>query len=495
MFADRYAFASLKKLAPVARTPRLARTTRHSGWSVRRAALGLEVRGASLFLACVRPGYKRRWLTSTGVIHDFAQLSAEQLRQRIADVLGSSAAEEPAVVLGLPRREVIVRHLQLPAAAQKSLDSVLDLQLGLYKPSDDEEFCWDAAVGAPSGANDAQLAVSLAFAPRTRVQELAALLREAGYAPARLTTAQFSTLDWVLRGRDLKTSPRLIVLQARGAEVELAVVEDGRCLLSRSFVAANADAVAAQVQQSLATLRTTRAEPFTILVAGPGSEDWREPLASLGTVERLSYFCQAEEVSETVEARDSGSEEFWGAIALALDGLSWAGDYRLNLLPRELRAARRRWRNAPLIALLVLDALLLGALVARKPVQQRLLLRRYGHEIEQVQRSAEKIALQKAKSEKIEQRLATLRDFQQKGRRPLDALSDVAQKLPPDAWVSNFTCHQGTVELVGIAKSASVLLPALKASNELDDVQFAGALTRDPAGERFRMQMKLRASR
>jgi Tfp pilus assembly protein PilN len=493
MFVDRYALASLKRLAPAARTPRLARTTLRSGWSVRRAALGIEVRGTSLFLACVQPGYKRRWLTSTCVIHDFALLGPEQLRQRIADVLGPVAADDPVVVLGLPRREVIVRHLQLPAAAQKSLDSVLTLQLGLYKPSDDEDFCWDAAVGAAN--KDEQLAVSLAFVPRTRVQDLIVALRDAGYAPSRLTTAQFSTLDWVLRGRNPKASPGLMVVQSRGPEVELAIIDEGRCVLSRSFGAANPEAVALQVRQSLATLRSARTEPFTILIAGPGSEAWRDSLADLGTVERLSYFCQAEEVSETVEARETGTEEYWGAIALALDGFSWTGDYRLNLIPRELRAARRRWRNAPLIALLVLDVLLLGALVARKPIQQRLLLRRYEHEIEQVQRSAEKIALQRAKSEKIEQRLTTLRDFQEHGRKPLDALSDVAQKLPPEAWVSNFTCRQGNVELVGTAKSASALLPALKASNELDDVQFAGALTRDSAGERFRMQMKLRASR
>ncbi len=92
--------------------------------------------------------------------------------------------------------------------------------------------------------------------------------------------------------------------------------------------------------------------------------------------------------------------------------------------------------------------------------------------------------------------MSALKDFQERGRKPLDALGEIAQKLPPDAWVSGFTCRQGQIEISGIAKSASAVLPALKASTEFDEVQFRGGLTREAAGtERFQIQMKLRASR
>ncbi len=65
--------------------------------------------------------------------------------------------------------------------------------------------------------------------------------------------------------------------------------------------------------------------------------------------------------------------------------------------------------------------------------------------------------------------------------------------LPADAWVNFLTYRQGQLELIGMAKSASALLPLLQASPQLEDVKFNGALTRDPSGaERFRLQMKLK---
>jgi Tfp pilus assembly protein PilN len=495
MFASRMSFAGLRSLAPAPRKPQLSHSVRHHGWTMRHAALGVEVRGTSLYLACVQPGWNRRWLAAIGVIPDFSQLAAEQLCQRVRDVLEPAGVHDPIVVLGLPRRETMVRHLQLPAAAEKSMDSVLNLQLGLYKPSDDEEFCWDAAVVRVQQ----QLAVGLAFASRARVQELTGKLADAGYPVSRVTAAQFANLDWVLRGRDIATSPRLLVVQIHGPEVEFAIVEDNACVFSRSFLAEGANAVQSgiiQIRQALATLRSSRSEPFTVLLAGAQSREWQEALAEFGTVEHLGRYCGAEELMNAAGMDSAELEEHWGAIALALDGLSWTGDYRLNLLPKELRLARRRWQNAPTYALLAVNVLLLAALLARAPLQRSVMLKRYDSEISRVDKNASQVERQIRKEQQIGQRLETLRQFEQQGRQPLDALSEIAQKLPPEAWVNSYSYRQGEVSLSGTAKSASAVLPALKASAELQDVQFRGALTRESSGaERFQMQIKLRASR
>ena len=499
MFARHSLFGGLRSLAPPARRPRLAHSPRHHRWSVRRSALGLEIRGTSLHLACIRPGWNKRWLSAIGVIADFPQLTAEQLRQRIREFLAPAGAEDPLVVLGLPRRDTMVRHLQLPAAAEKSLDSVLDLQLGLYKPSDEEEFCWDAAV--VHGRE--QLAVSLAFAPRAHAQDVAGKLADAGYPVARLSTAQFATLDWVLRGRAVPASPRLLIVQAHGSEAEFAIVEDKACVFSRSLALPSGNAQAAvqavvvQIRQALATVRSNCTEPFVVVVAGTGTEMWRDALAEFGSVEHLGRYCHAEELMNAADINPAELEESWGAVALALDGLSWTGDYRLNLLPKELRPTRRRWQNAPTYALIAINLLLLAALAARAPLQREVTLKRYQAEIAQVEKNATQVERQKMKTEKIEHRLDTLRQFQEDGRRPLDALSEIAQKLPPDAWVNSYSYRLGEIGLSGTAKSAAALLPALKASPELQDVQFRGALTREPAlgTERFQMDIKLRASR
>jgi hypothetical protein len=473
---------------PRPRRPRLARRARHHGWSLRPAALGLELRGTSLFAACVWPGMNRRWLSVTGVIENVPQLTAEQLREKLRELASAAGAEDPIVVLGLPRRDVMVRHLALPAAAEKSLANALQLQLGLYKPSDDEDFCWDAAVVR----NSEQLAVSLAFVPRTRIEELAAKLHDAGFPVSRLTTAQFATLDWALRAVEDREALRLLLVQSRGIDVELALVDKGRCVASRSFARTPGDAAvfATETGKLLAAHRASSSEPLTVVYSGSDAAEWRSALAAFGETQELAQFCGAWALTESSEG---SPDEYWGAIALALDGSNWSGDYHINLLPKELRPARRRWQNAPTYVLLALNVVLISALAARGPLQRQITLRHYNHEIAGVERAASLVESKVKKQDQTQARLAALQSFQEHGRRPLDALSSVAQKLPPDAWLNVYACRDQKVDISGTAKSASAVLPALKSIAQFDDVQFAGGLTRDGEGsERFHIQLKLK---
>ena len=471
---------------PRPRRPRVSRRKQHHGWSLRAATVGLEIRGTSIYAACIWPGVGRRWLSVTGIIEDVPQLSAESLREKLRALLAPAGAEDATIVLGLPRRDVMVRHLVLPAAAEKSLANALSLQLGLYKPSDEDDFCWDAAV-VRTGE---QLAVSLAFVPRPRIEEITAKLHDAGFPVSRLTTAQFSTLDWTLRAAEETESLRMLLVQSRGAEMELALVEKGSCIGSRSFSRKSGDAAAlsGEIRTLLAAHRIT--EPLTVVYAGADAAEWRGELSEFGEARDLAQFCDAWSLTEST---DEAPDEYWGAIALALDGLNWTGDYHVNLLPKELRAARRRWQNAPTYALLALNVLLLTSLAARGPLQRQITLRRYDREISSLEQKSSLVEREVKKQDRIAARLDALRLFQEQGRRPVDALSSIAQKLPPTAWVSNYTCRENKIDISGLAKSAPDVLPALKAVPQFENVQFAGGLTHDPdGGDRFHIQMKLK---
>jgi Tfp pilus assembly protein PilN len=331
--------------------------------------------------------------------------------------------------------------------------------------------------------------VSLALVPRTRIEELTSKLHDAGFPISRLTTAQFSTIEWTLRAIEDRDNRRLVLVQSRGLEMEIALIDKGRCVGSRSFTGNTPAVLATEIGKVLAAHRATASDPLTVVYAGADAAEWRDVLAQFGDARELAQLCDVWSLTETM---GESPDEYWGAIALALDGLNWAGDYHLNLLPKELRPARRRWQNAPTYALVVLNLLLLTAVAARGPLQRQLTLRRYNYEIGQVERQASVVERQLKKQDQIDARLASLASFQEQGRRPLDALSNIAQKLPPDAWVSVYTCRDNKVDISGIAKQASAVLPALKAVAQFDEVQFAGGLTREADGERFHIQMKLK---
>lgn len=489
MFVNRHTIRHLAGRLGASRPLRLHTHAARVRWAMRRPVVGVEVRGENLYLACVRPGIGRRSLVGTGKIAAFRGLAVEELRSQLRKILAQWGAEDPVVVVGWPRRDVIVRHLDLPAVAEKALDEALQLQLSLFKPNDDVEFCSDA-VAVRDGDH---FAASLVLLPRAGIENLVAKFAEAGCPVARLTVTQFALADLALRGAPADRPPRFLLIHQRGTEVEFVAVQAGAVVYSRSLsLPGDGDASAAQlsaaIEQALANLRWTGSVP--VVTAGSLTEPTEEALARLGPVQRASKWLSRSDV------RGPQTEESWGAVALAVDGGDWFAPYRLNLLPGELRPRRRHWGYLPTYGLVAVNVLLLLALGLRAPIQRRVLLRQYRSAIAGLQAHASRSEQQIEKEKQLRQQLAMMLQFQEQGRHPLDLLSDVASKLPADAWLNFFTYHAGQVEIDGSAKSASAVLSSLQSLTDVEDVRFGGALTRDSAGlEHFRIQMRLKEQR
>ena len=97
------------------------------------------------------------------------------------------------------------------------------------------------------------------------------------------------------------------------------------------------------------------------------------------------------------------------------------------------------------------------------------------------------------KDRDMKQELLTLDAFQQHGRQPFEALNEIAQKLPQDAWLNAFSYRKGQIDLNGSAKAAALLLPLFQALPQFQEVKFMGGLTQESSGaEHFRLQIRLR---
>lgn len=478
------------KLAP--RKLRYSQNSPH--WNPRRAVLGVELRGSSLHLACVRPGLGRsETLMGVGRIPHFEDLKPEELQERLGEFLKIWKGEEPLVVLGLPRREAIVRLFTLPPIVRKSLEDALNLQVEMCKPTDTEQFCWDASLLR----RREQLAISLVLAPRASIERVANRFSQAGYPVSRITVGQFSLLHLYLRSQRALTTERVILFRSTESEAEIAALEGEKLVYSRGFAlptgeASSGQAVTPEIQQAVSSLRWHEGGAFTILLASLVSPSVEKALGTFGCVERLESKLQLEWPSEGTDLGDS-----LGSIAVALSGLGRRRhSYRLNLLPPELRPTRRRWRHAPTYALLAANAMLLVATGLRRPIQDSFLLRQYRRENASLKTSADEMKSVLHKDREFRKTLNVLEEYQRRGREPIQALNDVARRLPPEAWLNTFSSRKNQIELVGSAKSASSLLSLFQASPQFEDVKFNGALTQDSTGrERFRVQMRLKEKR
>jgi Tfp pilus assembly protein PilN len=385
----------------------------------------------------------------------------------------------------------MVRFLELPAAAKKSFAEAVALQVEMYKPSDNEPFDWDTTVLEETG----HLATTLLFAPRATVEKFANLFSQAGYPLTRLTVTQFSLVHTFLRTRQESQTQRYLLLDYKDVDAELALLEGSRLVYSRSFpvsseTTATVSEVRAQIQQAFSSLRWKESDNLRILLTGDVPELVQASLASFGLVERLPEKISLPGFPPALP----DLERYTGAAAVAVSNLTQRRRlYCLNLLPAELRSVRNRLRYLPTYALLAANVLLLLAIGFRSPVQDYVLLRQYRKEIASIHVHAGEMKQLLQTGRTMRQELQAFDTFQQRGRQPLEALNEIALKLPPDAWINTFSSKKRQVEVSGSAKAASPLLPLFQSSSQFQDVKFMGALSQDSSGaERFHLQMRLK---
>ena len=459
-----------------------------SRWIPRRPVLGIELDGQSLTFACFRFSFGRQPIGFFGSIPDFARLSPEEFGRKLGEFLKPLKGEEPLISLGLPRRDVMVRFVDLPVAAKKSYAEAVALQAEMYKPTETQSFDWDTSVLE----EPERLATTLLFTPHSIVEKFSGLFSQAGYPLSRITTAQFSLLRVFFRTRP-SFDTQYILLDHNGTDAELALLEGSRLVYSRSFPLPN-DAsatplVMSQLQLAFSSLRWKEGADHVTLLVRDVPESLRAALASLGRVEAF-----ASHVAFPGFPDQPGLQRYAGAAAVAVASLTHLRrPYCLNLLPAALRPASNRSRYLPTYALLAANAVLLLAMVLRLPVQNYVLLQQYRREIAGVRVPADEMKQLLQSGRSIRQELLALDSLQQRGRQPLEALNEIAQKLPPDTWVNSFSCKKGQAELSGSAKAASPLLPLFQSSSQFQDVKFNGALSQDSTGaERFRLQLRLK---
>lgn len=489
MFNDAISASKLSSHVSRLLASRMPRVGTLSRWMPRRPVLGIELDGQSLSLACFQFALGRRPHVFLGSIPDFALLSPEELGKKLREFLQPLKGEEPLISLGLPRREVMVRFLDLPVAAKKSVSEAMALQVEMYKPTDTELFDWDTTVVE----EPERLAVTLLFTPHPTVEKFANPFAQAGCPLSRITATQFSLIQVFLRARQGPDSQRYLLLDYKDGGAELALLEGPRMVYSRSFPlggdAAAAAQIMAQIQLAFSSLRWKESGEYVALLVRAVPEPVRSALRSLGSVERL-----AQKISFPGLPDRPGLQKYTGAAAVALASLTPRHcPYRLNLLPAALRPTSARLRHLPTYALVAANVALLLAIGLRVPIENYVLLQQYRKEIAGIRvRSDEmKQLLQSGRS--MRQELLAFDAFQQHGRQPLEALNEIARKLPSDTWVNTYSCKKDVVELTGSAKAASPLLPLFQSSLQFQDVRFNGALSQDSSGaERFRLQLRLK---
>jgi len=440
------------------------------------AVVGVAVRDDRLDVVVLR-----RRLRQAEVAGAFSLATGEPVEGALRAKLRELGVRARRAHVALPRRRAVVKAIELPAVAGADVRRMVGFELERHLPFPAAEALFDFHVlDAAPGRPVRVLLVAVERRVFDRVQQL---LREAGLA-VRLVDVGIHSLAVLAGHPGPGRGEGRVLVQLDEAEAELAVVRDGRPILSRAFPLPaegkeRGHALAEELRRSLGSLRPEDREAVSEVTAtGSGAlaaTDWAElPLHT--TVALADAVAGVPEDPRLLPAV---------AVALRRPG---RGALRTNLVPDELRPRPFRWPLAVTAALAAITLLLALAVPAVTMLRDERRLRALDASLARLAprvREAEQLA---QSVDRARHEVETLRGFESQQLRLLPVLRELTDLLPPDVWLTNLSVDRKGLELAGFANSASQLIPLLEASPTFERVEFISPVTKGRDREQFRLK-------
>lgn len=419
-------------------------------WLAFGTGVGIEVRRDDLQVSIARLRPSGAAPVAAVTIARYRDRHAADWGAEYAAFLKHHGAGHLAATVLLPRREVVVRLLQLPGVSKRDLPGAVALQADALHPFPEGEAVWEWARLGAGGA------VLLGITKRPTLERFAALFAEAGVKISGMT---FS-------GMALHSAIRLPGVTAPENFLALGEAEDGIEIYGESA-----------------------ARPFfSASVRGPA-----EKAAELAAAElRLSPGVTPLELSALLPAPSGAlAPEYTLAYAAGLAGACPWRPLPVNLLPAEQRSSGSRAIFIPTAALAVLLVAALGVWAAIPPVQERRYLSALEAELAKLEPAAARSAQLDRAIDAARARTRLLDEFRRRSKADLDLLQELTKLLAPPIWLSSLELSPGSISLAGEADQAGPLLKLLDSSPLVRNSEFAMPLARTGANEVFR----IRASR
>jgi hypothetical protein len=431
-------------------------------WIAVGTGAAIEIRDKDLYVALAKVRPSRTDLVGGMKVPDYANQPAAEWGREINEFLRRNGAGHIAIAVVLPRREVIVRHLNLPGVSNRDLPAAVQLQLESLHPFADDEvsFCWSRLGSSPN--------MLVGICRRDVIDRYWTLFGEAGLKIGSFT---FTAATFYSAMR-LNTTPpeEVLVWHDGGDSTELYGESPSRPIFTATLPVGTERAVSL----ARAELRLDPDVPsarLTDMLPVPAS---------------------------TPDALDPKSPEFqlfaipWAAaVAGACPWLGVDG----NLLPVERRRSSSRVRLIPTILLGVTLTVLVAMLAFQSTWADTRYLGVLQHEIQKYEPHARRVDGLDRNITQARARSQKLDDFRRRAKLDMDTLAEVTKLIPPPGWVSSLDMDRQTVQIAGEADQAPELIEKFDASPLLEKSQFMMPISRAQSGDIFRIRSERQVPR
>ena len=388
-------------------------------------------------------------------------------------------ARAPRIGIGLDRRAVVVKALELPGGSEGDLGQMVSFELERHVPFPADEIC-SSWVELPGEAGQSLRLLVTAVGRRALDRPLD-LLARAKRRPAAIMVASHELPGLLSRA----LPPRRAVWAHRhGSRTDLLLLVGATLLMSRSVASADPLGLAKEIRRSLPLVGWDQCD--VVWLSGDDAATWiadRDLERGLNApVSTPPYDSRSSGLIATLPPDGPGASLL--ALAVALGARRPAFD----LLP----AALRPWkltRPHLVTAGIACATLLLGLTFAVTHVTlSERYLGRVNAEIRRLDPEAKAVETLAAERDRTRRLLAGLESARRASLPALPALRDLTETLPATAWLQILNMDQEGVELIGQADAASQLIPVLEGSRWLERVEFTSPVTQLQGREQFRIR-------
>ncbi len=400
----------------------------------------------------------------------------EERLQSLTDAIGTfvhgAALQSSAVHLCLPRRELLLNRLVLPAAARENIAQVIEYEVERVIPLPRDEIFYGYQVRQSVGGDAGRLAALLICVPQRIVRPYMSALEGVGMRPKAISVSACALGDLAAFCLGDLRGPTALV-GGEGDAHEIALFLDGQLVASHAVDGATArseEQVAALCARDLGEVFYGGETPVQIFSIG--AAEVGEPL-----------FARAEgRLEMPVGGATEPEPAAMPAIGAAL-GAVREGVIGLNLLPEEHRPGLQEGLFVPLmlgVAIVVLTLLFGGSVIVRDEMTGRAL----AAEVAALKPEVEKVRTQEAEGRKLQEQATVL--TADEDRRMVQYMRELTTKIPLDAYLTTLRFRNGRVEIDGFAARSSELIQVLEASPMFARVKFTSPVTTGQGGkERF----------
>lgn len=472
------------------------------------AYLGRSFRGVDLIESAVIP---KASVPVAGMKEGDDNEYDQELLGKLRAFIEEKKISQEETVMCVPRNAAMLKLVDIPSPDEASLSSILKYELDRLIPMSPSEVYYDYKVLGAAGGNIFK--VLLTAIPKKAADYYVGLLKRAGLPPTVLDVSTFGSFNAGYFSNHA-LSGRVAIIDVSSLDYEVIFIENNAVMFSRTkkiidevwkdcffngreflkdsgkTVETLSRNIISDLEQCLdiANEKTPGKSAEKIFLAGGGQSD-----------QVLCNFLRQESGLEvdllapshdaiSVKSQLDGTNCLSTAIGLGLGELR-KSPMSINLLPRSLRAKRKKSQvilTFVLFGLILLSSLgILGSVV----IKERLSLSRIDVKLADIRKKIVPVEDMELKYGEIASQFAELNKLWEKDVKVLAVIKELTEILPADAWLSGLGIKGNAIEVSGRAATSSSLIPALDKSPLFKDVRFDGAVETKDGVDKFQIKM------